>query len=133
MKTIPNYELQFEFTRSRGPGGQHVNKTNSAVIIRWYPMLSSILSPQEKDRVARKWHNKLTVDGEFLLRVEESREQDRNKKIAVERLHELLEEALKVPKKRISTKPSYSQRQKRLTEKRKRSEIKKTRQEKIPR
>jgi ribosome-associated protein len=131
MKTIPAFELQFEFTRSRGPGGQHVNKTNSAVILRWYPMLSSILTPFEKERLSRKWHNKLTVEGEFILRVEESREQDRNKKLAIERLHELLEEALKIPKKRISTKPSYSQKQKRMNEKRKRSEIKKTRQEKI--
>lgn len=131
MKAIPEYELQFEYTRSRGPGGQHVNKTNSAVILRWYPMLSSILTNTEKERLALKWGAKLTVDGDIIVRVEDFREQEKNKKLAVKRLHLLLEEGLRIPKKRVSTKPSYSQKQKRLTSKRHRSDVKKGRSKNI--
>jgi ribosome-associated protein len=130
MKKVPEFEMQFEYTRSRGPGGQNVNKTNSAVILRWYPMYSSVLSPIEKDRVSRKWQDRLTTDGEIMIRADEFREQERNKKSAIQRLHKLLEDALKVPKRRIATKPSYSQKQKRLKSKKHRSEIKKTRGEK---
>ncbi|MCB0349460.1 MAG: aminoacyl-tRNA hydrolase [Bdellovibrionales bacterium] len=131
MKEIPEYELLFEYTRSRGPGGQNVNKTNSAVILRWYPLQSSVLSSFEKERLALKWASKLTADGEILIRAEDFREQEKNKKLAVKRLHLLLQEGLRVPKKRISTKPSYSQKQKRLTSKRHRSDIKKARSKKI--
>lgn len=119
----PGYELQFEAVRSRGPGGQNVNKTNSAAILRWNIMGSSC-PEATKIRLLEKLSSKLTVDGDLLIRSEESRDLETNKKNCVAKLKTVIAQALFRPKKRIATKPSRSAKEKRLKSKKLHSERK---------
>lgn len=123
-------ELEFETTRSRGPGGQHVNRTESAVILRWNAEQTLAFSDVQKARLLAALRNQLTKEGELLIRAETFRDQDSNKKETVRRLNEVLTKALFVPKKRIKTKPTKSSQRKRLDSKKKDSRIKKLRSEK---
>jgi ribosome-associated protein len=125
LERIPYHEFVFEAVRSRGPGGQHVNKTNSAVILRWNPSLSSAFSQVEIAVLRRRLP--LTDSGEMLVRSEEARSQDQNKSTCLKKLGLLIEKAFFVPKKRIKTKPTRSSQRKRVEEKGRRSEIKKGR------
>lgn len=117
-------EFQFETTRSRGPGGQNVNRTNSAVILRWNPSLSAAFSELERELLLRKLSTKLTTGGELLIRSEESRDQDQNRKNCLEKLEKILAVAFFVQKKRKATKPTKSSKRKRVDTKRHRGEIK---------
>jgi ribosome-associated protein len=123
-------ELSFESTRSRGPGGQHVNRTESAVILRWNLSETKGFTDLQKGRMLEKIGNQLTKEGEVLIRAETFRDQESNKKEAVRRLNELIEKALFVPKKRIKTKPTKSSQRKRLDNKKSHSMTKKLRSEK---
>ncbi len=124
------YEILWEFARSRGPGGQNVNKTNSAAIARWSVAHSKIFSIEQKEILIRKLANKLTLENELLIRSDEFRDQERNKDRCYEKLNELLELAFFVPKKRRPTKPTYSSKKKRLETKKIRGDIKSGRQAK---
>jgi len=128
---IPWEEVTFSVMRSSGAGGQHVNKTNSAVQLRFSVAESFSLTEQQKERLSRKLANRLTQSGEILIRVEDERDQKRNKDKAYKLLNELVIESLREPKKRIATKPKKSAIRKRLDSKKIRSEIKKTRSEKV--
>ncbi len=123
-------EISFEFTRSRGAGGQHVNRTESAVILRWNLLETRAFSAIEKDRLIYKLSSQLTKEGELLVRAEVHRDQDSNRKEAVRKFEEILEKALFVPKKRIKTKPTKSSQRKRLDSKKKDSQKKRMRSEK---
>lgn len=123
-------EIGFEFTRSRGPGGQHVNRTESAVILRWNLELTKGFSETQKARMIENIGNQLTKEGELLIRSEMFRDQDSNKKEAIRRLNEILTKALFIPKKRIKTKPTRSSQRKRLDAKTIHSKTKKLRSEK---
>lgn len=127
-KLIP--EISFEFTRSRGAGGQHVNRTESAVILRWNLVETQMFFGPEKDRLLQKLGPQLNKEGELLIRAENFRDQDSNRKEALRRLEEILERALFVPKKRIKTKPTKSSQRKRLDSKKKDSDKKRMRREK---
>jgi ribosome-associated protein len=128
---LPYHELEFTSMRSRGPGGQNVNKTNSAVQLRWNLATSSSLPAEIQLKLIEKLAFRLTTEGELLIRSETSRDQDSNKKACVEKLLEILDQALFVPKKRFKTKPTRSSQKKRLDTKSKRSEVKKLRREKL--
>ncbi|MBS1972161.1 MAG: aminoacyl-tRNA hydrolase [Bdellovibrionales bacterium] len=130
MKNELYQEISFEFTRSRGAGGQHVNRTESAVILRWNLLETRAFSPIEKDRLIYKLSSQLTKEGELLIRAEVHRDQDSNRKEAVRKFEEILEKALFVPKKRIKTKPTKSSQRKRLDSKKKDSQKKRMRSEK---
>lgn len=125
---IPFAELDFTYARSRGPGGQNVNRTNSAAILRWNLMSSQALSEELKLRLQAKLAAQLTEDGDILIRSDVHRDQDQNRSECIARLHALLRKALFVPKKRVATKPSRSSVRKRLDTKRKHSETKTLRQ-----
>ncbi|MFV8259168.1 alternative ribosome rescue aminoacyl-tRNA hydrolase ArfB [Bdellovibrio bacteriovorus] len=125
---IPFAELDFTYARSRGPGGQNVNRTNSAAILRWNLMSSQVISEQLKLRLQAKLAAQLTEDGDILIRSDVHRDQDQNRSECIARLHALLRKALFVPKKRVATKPSRSSVRKRLDTKRKHSETKSLRQ-----
>lgn len=120
-------ECRFEYTRSRGAGGQHVNRTESAVILRFSLFDCYSLSDDQKLLIATKLQTKLTNEGEILLREESSREREMNRKLVMKRFLNLIERSLHVPKPRKKTKPSYSSKQKRLSSKRLHSEKKKSR------
>ena len=123
----PFHEFTFETTRSSGAGGQHVNKTDSAVILRWTPELTTAFSEDAKHRILRFLERYLTKDGELLIRSTEARSQKQNKDTAVEKWINLIERALKPQIKRIATKPTRSSKMKRVNEKKRHSEIKKLR------
>lgn len=128
---IPWNELEITATRSSGAGGQHVNKTNSAVQLRFSISASLVLNEAQKERIRKKLAHRLIQGDEILVRSEEERDQKRNKETAYENLNRLIASALFEPKKRIATKPKRSSIQKRLTSKKSRGEIKKNRSEKI--
>jgi ribosome-associated protein len=124
---IPYHEFTFEFARSGGPGGQHVNKTNSAAILRWNIDCTQAFSDEQRLRLLMKLASRLTVEGELIVRSEEHRDQDKNKKRCLEKLNDIIDKALFIPKKRKPTKPSRSQKEKRIKTKKIRSQVKKQR------
>ncbi len=114
---IPFHELDFTYVRSRGPGGQNVNRTNSAAVLRWNLWASSSLRDELKERLAQKLQGKLTEDGDLIIRSDVHRDQDQNRSECIRRLHEILRKAVFVPKKRIATKPTKSSQRKRVESK----------------
>ena len=128
---IPWNELEVSVTRSSGAGGQHVNRTNSAVQLRFSLTNSLVLSEFQKEKIRKKLAYRLVQGDEILVRCEEERDQKRNKETAYENMIRLINSALAEPKKRVATKPKKSSIQKRLNSKKSRGEIKKIRSEKI--
>jgi len=120
-------ELQFQFALSGGPGGQHVNKTETKVIITWHPSSSAVFSESQKALIQSKLASRINSEGELKVSVAKTRSQLQNKKLAVAMLEDLLKKALQKPKKRIKTKPSRSSKLKRLQKKKQHSDKKKLR------
>lgn len=127
IKKIPYHEFDFSATRSRGPGGQNVNKTNSAVMLRWSVLATQAFDFEQIQILMQKLSNQLTVEGELLIRSETHRDQDQNKKACLEKLDLILAKAFFVAKKRKATRPTRSSQAKRVNQKKQRSEIKKNR------
>ncbi len=121
------HELEEKFVTAGGPGGQNVNKVASAVQIRWNVKKSHAFDDEQKWMIRRALANRINDEGELVLFVQTHRSQVRNREEARERLVELLEKALVKPKKRLKTKPSRAQKEKRLDGKAKRSTIKRNR------
>jgi ribosome-associated protein len=117
-------EFKFNTARSGGPGGQHANKTESQVELRFNIQASQILNEEEKQRLLKKLSNKITKEGELIISAESKRSQFQNKEEAKDKFYFMLEKALKKPKKRKPTKPSKAAKKKRLDEKKKHSEKK---------
>jgi ribosome-associated protein len=125
---IPASEVSFRFARSSGPGGQNVNKRETQVELYFDVEASSTLSDAQRARVMRKLASRIDAEGRLRLVVTEQRTQGRNRDIALERLHELINEALKPdPPKRRKSKPSKAAVQRRLDEKKIRSKRKQDR------
>ena len=107
--TIPKHELSLRACRASGPGGQHVNKSNTKIQLMWNPLTSSILDDEQKERVRIKLAHRLSRHGVLTCSADQHRSQQRNIEDACKRLRELLIRALHVPKPRKVTKPSRSQ------------------------
>lgn len=122
--SIDSDELQESFTRAGGPGGQHVNTTDSAVLLRFDVGASPSLPDAVKNRLAMLAGSRLTRDGVLVLRSEGARSQLLNRQEVRDRLIELIREATIVPKRRRPTKPSKAAKAKRLDGKTKRSTVK---------
>ncbi len=118
---IDESELQWEFVRSGGPGGQNVNKVATAVQLRFDVEGSQSLPPEIKERITRIAGRRMTSDGTLLIKAQRFRSQERNRVDALERLQEIIVEALRKPKRRIRTRPTASSRMQRLESKRKRA------------
>lgn len=97
-------ELSFRTSRSGGKGGQNVNKVSSKVTLIWNVTESKVFDEEEKGIILEKLANRINKDGELLMDSSEDRSQLRNKDIVVERFLKVMEEAVKVEKKRIKTK-----------------------------
>ncbi|HUP58010.1 MAG TPA: alternative ribosome rescue aminoacyl-tRNA hydrolase ArfB [Bdellovibrionota bacterium] len=125
---IPEWELEFSYARSSGPGGQNVNKVNSKAVLRWNPSTSRGLDEQARARVIAKLANKLSEDGSIVIASDRFRDQPRNREDCIEKLKELVAGALYEPKKRKKTKESFSSRKRSEESKRRHSAKKKDRQ-----
>jgi ribosome-associated protein len=122
--TIEDWELVEVFARASGPGGQNVNKVETAVQLRFSALGSPALTDDQKARLKRIAGQKWTKDGVVVLSVDTHRSQARNRELARERLLALVKSALIVPKRRRPTKPTYSSKLKRLTKKKERGQVK---------
>ena len=128
---IPVNEIQWRFSRSSGAGGQNVNKTDSRVEIVFNVSESKILTPYQKHKISIQDEVKLN-NGCICIAVQDKRTQYQNRQLALSRLTSTLRELLKPPpKKRRETKPTRSSQRKRIESKKKRGELKKSRQLKI--
>lgn len=121
-------ELEFVASRSGGPGGQHVNKVNSKVILKWDVAGSNQLSDGQKETIVVKLSRRMSKNGVLALQEQESRSQRANKEKVVARLDALLQKAFTVKKKRKPTKPTKASVQKRITGKKRNAEKKQWRQ-----
>ena len=110
-------ELKFNYIRSPGPGGQNVNKVATAVQLRFNVIHSPSLTEPVRTRLLTLLANKLTHQGELIIKATRYRTQERNKQDALERLYEVLQRAAIAPKKRKKTKPTFSSTQQRLQKK----------------
>ncbi|MGB2952539.1 MAG: alternative ribosome rescue aminoacyl-tRNA hydrolase ArfB [Gaiellaceae bacterium] len=118
---LPRSEIQLRFSRSSGPGGQHAQRSETRVEAVFDVERSEALTPAQKRRVVAK--------AGLVLRAvaQDERSQWRNRELAVERVVEALREALRVPRRRRPTKPTPQSRERRLEQKRRRSDVKRLR------
>jgi ribosome-associated protein len=122
--SIDEDEIVERFVRASGPGGQKVNKTSSAVELRFDVRASPTLPEEVRYRLERLAGSRLTLDGVIVIQAERHRTQEMNRADARQRLLDLIVEATKRPKPRRPTKPTYSSKLKRLEGKTRRSGIK---------
>src|SRR5438067_5835883 len=120
---IGDHELEERFVRASGPGGQNVNKVSSAVELRFNVGASS-LPAEVKQRLTALAGNRITSDGVLLIDSREHRNQAKNREAARARLIALLQHAARRPRTRRPTRPGAAARQRRLTEKKHRGDIK---------
>jgi ribosome-associated protein len=124
--TIAENELQEDFVRASGPGGQNVNKVSTAVQLR-FDIWSSSLPEEVRARLLRLAGKRVTTEGILIIEARRFRTQEYNRQDARDRLVALIRKAVEIPKPRQQTKPSLTSRQRRLEQKRHRSAIKKMR------
>ena len=117
-------EMTEKFLRSSGPGGQHINKVDTKVELRFFAKRSPNLSETVKDRLKVIAGNKWNHKGEIIITAERYRSQARNRELAKSKLVRLILEALAKPVNRLKTKPSKAVRLRRSNEKQNRSKIK---------
>lgn len=113
----PESELDLSFARSSGPGGQNVNKVNSKVILNWNVTKSSFLNDFQKQRFFSKFKNLLNDEGILQLSSQSHRTQKQNIEAVFDKLRQMILSIQAPPKVRIKTKPSASQKEKRLKSK----------------
>jgi ribosome-associated protein len=124
---IPENELDFEFVQSSGPGGQKVNKTATAVQLRFNIDRSNILTDRVKRKLKIIGKKRINQRGELIIRASRFRTQAENREDALTRLQILIQKAKYVSKKRKRTRPTYSSTQKRLQKKKIHAQKKKNR------
>ncbi len=128
---VPARELEFTTSRSGGPGGQHVNKVNSRVTLRFNVRNSSSLTHQHKRQIIASLHTRVNKEGVLRLHSQKYRSQSANRDDLVERFRTLLGKALMSQRPRVPTKISKSAKARRLQEKKHRGQIKERRSSQI--
>jgi ribosome-associated protein len=122
-------ELVLITSRSSGPGGQNVNKVNTKVELHFNIQRSVRLSDHEKQLISVELKNKINRNGDLILMSQSERSQLENKKRVIKKFYDLLSKALTVKKIRCQTRPTSGSKEKRIEEKKKRSEIKRLRKD----
>ena len=125
--SISESEVQEEFIRASGPGGQNVNKVSSAVQLRFNVAQSPSLPEDIKQRLLKLAGRRVTADGVLIIAAKRYRTQSRNRDDAMDRLVALIRKAIELPKGRVKSQPSRASRERRLEDKRQRSKIKQLR------
>jgi len=128
---IPEHELEFLTSRAGGAGGQHVNKTDTRITVRWNVLTSSVLTEEQRQRLLEKLSTKISQEGYLIVHNSATRSQQHNKKNALTILAQEIRAALHVAKKRIATKVPKALKEARLRKKAKRSVVKKMRSKRI--
>jgi ribosome-associated protein len=121
--SIDENDLDIAFVRASGPGGQNVNKLSTAAQLR-YDTRKLALPDEAAARLERLAGQRMTKDGVIVIHAQRFRTQERNRSDAIERLLELLREAMVRPTPRRATRPTFASKQRRLEGKKRRSDIK---------
>jgi ribosome-associated protein len=125
--TIPDSELIERFMRADGPGGQHVNRTESAVELRFDVASSPSLPDEVRERLLARRDRRMTDAGVMVIQARRFRDQGRNRDDARDRLADVIREATVVAKKRVATKPTRASKERRLVGKTQRGQTKRGR------
>lgn len=124
---LPREEITFTFARSRGPGGQNVNKVSTQATLHFNVAESTALTAEQKSRIHQKLGRRITQAGVLHVTSRKYRTQAANRRAALQRFVELLAEALRPQRKRKPTRPTAASREKRLADKAHRARIKRLR------
>ena len=125
--SIPRSELQYRASRAGGAGGQHVNTSSTRIELLWDLTHSTAVDETARQRLLEKLAARLDAEGKVRVVASDRRSQLQNRESAEARLVEIVRRALVIPKKRKATRPSKAAKQRRLTDKKKRSNQKKDR------
>lgn len=125
--SLPLAELHFSYARASGPGGQHVNKVNTKATLLFDVAASPSLTGDDRQRILTRLATRISKNGVLRVGSVKFRSQAANRQAAIERFAELLAEALLAKKKRRATRPTLASREKRISGKKHRAMLKKTR------
>ena len=124
---IPGAELELRFSPSGGPGGQHANKAATRAELTWNLTESQVLGPRQRQRLHAALRHRIDSSGNLRLTSDRNRSQMQNRNDVIQRFATLVRDALRPAKPRVKTKPSRASKEKRLQQKKKRSETKQNR------
>lgn len=124
---VPLASIRFTYVRSKGPGGQNVNKVSSKAVLRWNLIESGLFSPETIERFAKLFPACYTSSGDVIITSQESRDAPRNKQLCLDKLRYMLQIAIRVPKPRKPTRPTRASVRRRLDDKARHSQKKELR------